>query len=453
MKDSVRRPEGVTAVEEAVQAARLDMIFGSQPMALLVSVVLAGIALGLLQNKVPALNLRGWFAAMAVVVAVRGGLCRRYRLERRQGTADLDTWERRFYLGAIIAGATWGSCALLIFPQDFTLQGFLAFLLAGVSSGAMAELAVAPRLARAFIIPCVVPLALRFFTEGDRLHTAMGTMTLLYAGLITFAMRRSQAQLRQTVAAQLDASTTRRTLTETTQRVEIMKSEFVSVVSHELRTPLTSIRGALGLLTHRDEELTEPARQLLQVASRNADRLHLLIEDLLDIEKIESGELRFELKCQPVPPLIQQSIADNSAFAMMHSVDLMMASDSAAVSMAVDARRFLQVMANLLTNAAKFSRAGSTVKVAVRSRDGRARIEVHDRGPGIPPAVQGRIFGKFCQGDSSDSRSQGGTGLGLAISKAIVEQMSGVIGFETEMGVGTTFYFELPVCEPPDGDA
>src|SRR5262249_10141476 len=156
VQDSARRPDAVTAVEEAVRAARLDMVFGGQPMALAVSVVLGAIIVAVMRSAATALHLYLWFGALAAVSAVRGLLYKRYRLQRSRRTADLNVWERRFYLGCLIAGVTWGSSAFLVFPVSFILQGFLAFVLAGVSSGAMAELSVAPRLARAFIIPCVV---------------------------------------------------------------------------------------------------------------------------------------------------------------------------------------------------------------------------------------------------------------------------------------------------------
>lgn len=436
------------AVDEAVRAARLDIVFGGQPMALTVSVVLAAITVAVMRGaeSIATSALFSWFGVLTVLSALRGWLYRGYRLERKRGIADLPTWEGKFHLGCLAAGAVWGSSALLFFPADTALQVFLAFVLAGVSAGATTELAVMPRTAHAFVVPCVLPLALRFFLQGDGLHIAMGTMAFLYVGLITSAGRRGQAQLKQTVAAQLDATATRHALTETTQRVEVMKTEFVSIVSHELRTPLTAIRGALGLIAHQaGDGLPESAGKLLQVAARNAERLHVLVEDLLDIEKIESGTLRFELKYQPLLPLIEQSLARNVAYAMTHLVDFELVPGPADVAAVVDASRFQQVMDNLLSNAAKFSPARGTVRIAVLRNGDRARIEVRDRGPGIPLAQRPRMFTKFSQGDASDSRSKGGTGLGLAISKAIVEQMNGSIGFESGLGAGTTFFVELPV--------
>jgi signal transduction histidine kinase len=229
------------------------------------------------------------------------------------------------------------------------------------------------------------------------------------------------------------------------RRVDRMKSEFVSIVSHELRTPLTSIRGALGLLRGGAiGEIAERGQQLLQLASRNADRLAVLIDDLLDIEKIESGKLRFELERQPLLPLLEQSIAGNSTYAEMQSVTFGLRGVTAS-EVDVDTNRLLQVLTNLLSNAAKFSPKDGVVTIAAREIGMRVRVEVHDDGPGVSPEFQAKIFGKFCQGDSSDTRSRGGSGLGLAISKAIIEQMNGTIGFETAPGAGSTFYFDLPL--------
>lgn len=446
--DSVRRADALTVLEQAVQAARLDMIFGNQPLTLSVSVALAAIVVGVLWPHSSATPLFLWFGALVGISGARSFLYLRYRRERRQGTAQLSGWERRFGLGCLLAGCAWGSVALLLFPSDFVLQAFLAFVLAGVSSGAMAELSVAPTIARAFIIPCVTPLALRFLMEGDALHAAMGIMAVMYVALVTFAMRRGEAQLRESVAAQLDANATRRELSETTQRVDVMKVEFFSVVSHELRTPLTALRGALGLLGHdAQQNLTPAQRQLLDLANRNIDRLGVIINDLLDMERIESGALKLNLMRLPVRQLIERALISAGALAATHEVRLKMGASDAGLHVIADEERFLQVMWNLLSNAVKFSRGGACVEVIVLRADSHARIEVRDHGPGIPEAMQPYIFSKFCQGDASDSRPRGGTGLGLAITKALVEQMRGTIGYDTKAGSGTTFHFQLPLSE------
>ena len=229
------------------------------------------------------------------------------------------------------------------------------------------------------------------------------------------------------------------------KEVEQMKNDFVSVVSHELRTPLTSIRGSLGLLAGGVAgELPEKARSLVEIAARNGERLGRLINDILDIEKIESGKMGFRFAPVELGPLVEQAVESNRAYAEAYGVELRIAGTLPEARVWADADRVLQVMANLLSNAAKFSPPGEEVEVAVERLDGNLRVAVTDRGKGIPPELRPRLFEKFVQADASSTRQKGGTGLGLSISKAIVERHGGTIGFESEPGVATAFFFDLP---------
>ena len=229
------------------------------------------------------------------------------------------------------------------------------------------------------------------------------------------------------------------------KRIDRMKSEFVSTVSHELRTPLTSIRGSLGLVWGGVAgELPERAKSLVGIAKNNCERLIRLINDILDSEKIESGKMTFELQAQEIEPLMEQALADNQGFAEQHGVTLALQKASGQVRVCVDSDRLIQVMTNLLSNAIKYSPPQGTVNVVMRKQANRVRVEINDNGSGIPEEFRSRIFQKFSQADSSDTRQKGGTGLGLSISKIIVERMDGSIGFTSAPGKGTTFFFELP---------
>lgn len=229
-------------------------------------------------------------------------------------------------------------------------------------------------------------------------------------------------------------------------RMEQMKSEFVSTVSHELRTPLTSIRGSLGLVMGRfGEQLPAKARRLLEMAERNSVRLTVLINDLLDLEKIESGRLAFTFEEVDLRQIVERAVEANEGFAGKHGVSLAFSTTLTEAPVMADPSRLAQVMANLLSNAAKFSPAGAEVSVRLACQRGELCVTVIDRGSGIPAAFQDRIFQRFAQADSSDTRSAGGTGLGLSISKAIVERHEGAIGYDTTEGVGTAFHFTLPV--------
>ena len=229
------------------------------------------------------------------------------------------------------------------------------------------------------------------------------------------------------------------------KNIDRMKNEFVSTVSHELRTPLTSIRGSLGLIIGGVAgELPPQAKSLIEIAYKNSERLVLLINDILDIEKIESGKMVFHFKPLGIVPLLEQAIEANRGYGMQFGVQFVLEPSPLGIQVNGDCDRLTQVLTNLLSNAAKFSPRDSTVHISIAPHADAIRIAVRDRGPGIPEEFRSHIFQKFAQADSSDARQKGGTGLGLSISKAIIEKHGGQIGFETEKGIGTTFYFDLP---------
>ncbi len=230
------------------------------------------------------------------------------------------------------------------------------------------------------------------------------------------------------------------------KKIESMKNEFVSTVSHELRTPLTSIKGALGLLQGgMQAELPDKARRMIEIAYQNSDRLVRLINDILDIEKIEAGMMKYELVPLPLADLLTEAIEANTGFADEHGVRIELRDQARGTTVDADHDRMIQVLTNLLSNAIKYSPEGGTVLVRADAHDADVRVSVSDTGPGIPEKFHATIFSKFAQADSSDTREKGGTGLGLAISKAIVEEHDGTIGFDTKVGAGTTFFFELPL--------
>jgi len=229
------------------------------------------------------------------------------------------------------------------------------------------------------------------------------------------------------------------------KRIDRMKSEFVSTVSHELRTPLTSIRGSLGLVSGGVAGvLPDRAKALVEIAKSNCERLIRLINDILDSEKIESGKMPFDLQPHEMRLLLERALADNEGLAAQRKVKLVLHAPKQSLRACVDSDRLLQVMANLLSNAIKYSPFEGQVLVLLGRHAGRVRVEVSDNGPGIPEEFRQRIFQKFSQADSSDTRQKGGTGLGLNISKAMLARMEGDLGFSSKVDVGTTFFFELP---------
>lgn len=238
------------------------------------------------------------------------------------------------------------------------------------------------------------------------------------------------------------------------KRIDKMKTEFISTVSHELRTPLTAISGALGILVNGlAGNLPDQSMRMIQIAHNNSQRLIHLVNDLLDMEKLAAGKMHFDFQNHMLLPLIQQSIESNAAFAQQYGVTYVLKSDTYEsgienydVKVSVDHQRLSQVLANYLSNAAKFSPINDVVTISVEQHFGIVRVSVKDNGPGIPENFRARLFQKFSQADSSDTRQKGGTGLGLAICKEIIERMGGKVGVDSVVGEGASFYFDLP-CE------
>ena len=232
------------------------------------------------------------------------------------------------------------------------------------------------------------------------------------------------------------------------RRIERMKDDFVSTVSHELRTPLTSITGALSLLNSGIRgALSEPLEEMVSIAHRNSRRLTRLIDDLLDLDKLAAGKLRIDLEVRPVMELVDEACVENQVYADGYGVRIECTTRAEQAHVEVDPQRLQQVLRNLLSNAAKFSKPGDVVEVQVTASDRLVQVHVVDHGVGIRESFQPHVFTKFRQDERSERKAVG-TGLGLAISLDLVDRMGGTLGFVSTEGVGSTFTVTLPRCQP-----
>jgi PAS domain S-box-containing protein len=241
-------------------------------------------------------------------------------------------------------------------------------------------------------------------------------------------------------------------------RIEQLKSDFISTVSHELRTPLTSIHGALSLMRGPDADTNGQSsfdsahtQALVDIAYKNSERLVTLINDILDLSKIEAGRLDFNFQLLDIGLLVSEAVAMQRPLAESVGVCIDLAPASTSCIVRADPHRLMQVMANLLSNAIKFSQDGQQVQVWTQVNASHVRVFIEDHGPGIREELRSRIFDKFEMGDSSNTRKYGGSGLGLSLCKAILGRMGGSIDFESRRALlgshevsGTTFFFELP---------
>jgi two-component system phosphate regulon sensor histidine kinase PhoR len=229
------------------------------------------------------------------------------------------------------------------------------------------------------------------------------------------------------------------------KKLERTRQEFVANVSHELRTPLSLIKGYVETLLDGARNNPDVAVRFLQTIERNAERLQLLIEDLLVISELESGRVQLNLEAVALRPAIEKVFDDLRSRAKGKEAQLL--NEAAEVSVQADPNRLAQVLSNLVDNAVKYGRPGGTVTVGGRlSPPGEVEVFVQDDGPGIPADALERVFERFFRVDKARSREQGGTGLGLSIVKHLVQSQGGRVWARSELGHGATFYFTLPLA-------
>ena len=331
---------------------------------------------------------------------------------------------------AVLLRAAWSALHGLRHPVD----GAPSLLIAG-SVGLLAA---------SFAARCVVLATASSVVQA--LSSDTFTITLLTVSLV--AGTGWTLGVMNLVYGRLNAELSRDVLAR--KRSEEALEQVVQIAAHELRNPLTSIFGTLQLLSAPTLHLSDEEREhLLHIAQRNSARMVRLVNDLLDLERAESGQVDLKIEMVEIDPLLTQARELSEGHARRHGVRIELA-PLPPLRISADPQRLQQVLANLISNAVKFSRAGGVVRLGASRVRGMVRVEVSDHGPGIPKDFQHRIFQRFSRGETPgpSEESGKGSGLGLAISKALIEGMGGRIGFETEDRRGTTFYFELPAAAP-----
>jgi len=231
--------------------------------------------------------------------------------------------------------------------------------------------------------------------------------------------------------------------------VEKKRNELVSIISHELRTPLTSIKGALRLVTGGAAgQIEDKVKLMLDIAANNSDRLLSLVDDILDLDKIDAGDMEFSKEEINASDLVHEALETYRYYGAEMGVEFVATKSDQDCTLIGDRKRLMQVMANLMSNAAKFSHPGDTVELGISTSDTHVRISVKDQGAGISDEDLPKVFARFGQTNSAVNSGAGklrGTGLGLSIAKAIVQQHNGQIDLKSTLGKGTTFFFELPI--------
>ncbi len=301
----------------------------------------------------------------------------------------------------------------------------------------------------------ILGLPLRAFVRGIDQSDSAAVLPMLRYGHVTagefWVVRPDESRVAVEIrAALLDDGRIQIIARDISERKEVerMKDEFISVVSHELRTPLTALRGSLGLLASgRFDAAPEKRNRMLELATGNTDRLIRLVNDILDVERINSGGATFERREAVLSRLIEGAVEVVRPVAERSGVSIQW--ESPELRVWADPDRITQTLTNIIDNAVKFSPSGSSITVRAQRDHRMARVEIRDHGRGIPADKRELVFKRFQQVDTSDAREKGGSGLGLAIARSIVEQHDGKIWIADTDGAGTTFFFTIPLFVDP----
>ncbi len=353
-------------------------------------------------------------------------------------------WRWLFGIGTITSAAIWGGVSALALDYDGLGATSVMVLLstAAIAAAGVVSLTPAPLLGGAFVVLLLLPIVPAALAAGAPSERAVALLFLVFFVFMLFMWRRLHVEYWRALAGRAELVRAK----EAAEEASLAKGQFIASVSHELRTPLTAIIGALGLIeSDLPDNMPPPAMKLIDMAYQNGKRLSVLINDLLDFEKLSAGGMEFEIRPLALDLFLERALDLNRPYAATHHVSLALERPLPTARVAADDQRLMQVMANLLSNAVKYSPPDETVQVSAYLSEERARVAVSDRGPGIPDSFRKHVFEKFAQAESSNTRKTSGTGLGLAISKGIIEHMGGTIGFESTSGKGATFYFELPL--------
>ena len=377
-------------------------------------------------------------ALLIVILGVNRYVSERHRAEEALRAAQQALSEREARMRALVETAPDG---IVTIRSDGTIESVNAVLenLCGVPASDLIGVDIER------IIPS-------FLLDGRISDLASGQRSPFSAGRELYAVRQDGSH----VPVEVSTSTVSlgredvytgivRDITER-KEVEERVKDFYSMVSHELRTPLASIRTALGLMESFSDELSDKTRPVVRIAAAEADRLMRLINDILDMRKIESGKLELALDAFDASDLLRKAIEGIDSLAHQAQVTIENEANTA-LDVYCDGDRILQVLSNILANAVKYSPSPGKVIVACEKSGSSCKISVRDFGPGVAKNQAHKLFGRFEQLRAKDGKNRAGSGLGLAIAKAIVEQHGGEIGVELPDGGGSIFWFSLPLAE------